>query len=133
MAGSLPRADLSRVDVRLRHDAVISRVVYPAADPQLGMSLPRGRDLHMGRSSHGIPHDGRLHGNRARARMGTLNAQSITARRPRWRSYLRLARVSNLPTVWSNALAGMAANSPALDWNLYLQVAAAISFLYMGG
>jgi hypothetical protein len=41
--------------------------------------------------------------------MGARQAETLTARRPRWRSYLLLARVSNVPTVWSNVLAGMSA------------------------
>lgn len=57
----------------------------------------------------------------------------MTSRRPRWRAYLLLARVSNLPTVWTNVLAGttlaMAAPSGArLFW-----LSSAISLLYMGG
>lgn len=34
--------------------------------------------------------------------------------RPRWRAYLLLARVSNLPTVWSNVLAGLVGGGAAV-------------------
>jgi len=51
----------------------------------------------------------------------------------RWKVYLRLGRVSNLPTVWTNVAAGAwltgAPPSPAL-WGL---VAAAMSLFYTGG
>lgn len=61
------------------------------------------------------------------------------SRRPRWRSYLLLARVSNLPTVWSNVLAGTfgasaALGEPAGVWpgaSLWAVVAA--SLFYTGG
>ena len=57
-------------------------------------------------------------------------------RRPRWRAYLLLARVSNLPTIWSNVLAGALAASGAAalpDVDLLLQIAAAVSCFYVGG
>src|ERR1041384_5712924 len=51
----------------------------------------------------------------------------------RWKVYLRLCRVSNLPTVWTNVAAGAwltgAPPSPVL-WNL---VATAMSLFYTGG
>ena len=34
---------------------------------------------------------------------------------PKWRIWLRLGRVSNLPTVWTNALAGMILAKPEVD------------------
>jgi 4-hydroxybenzoate polyprenyltransferase len=47
--------------------------------------------------------------------------------------WLRLGRVSNLPTVWSNALAG-AAVAGGEPWSaVTLLVALALSFLYVGG
>jgi hypothetical protein len=51
----------------------------------------------------------------------------------RWLVYLRLGRVSNLPTVWTNAMAGvvLAGGSPepeSLAW-----LAAALSLFYIGG
>jgi 4-hydroxybenzoate polyprenyltransferase len=59
----------------------------------------------------------------------------VSPRRTRWRSYLLLARVSNLPTVWSNVLAGsvVAAAGAPVDASGILQVAAAISLFYTGG
>jgi 4-hydroxybenzoate polyprenyltransferase len=54
--------------------------------------------------------------------------------RPRWHAYLLLARISNLPTVWTNVAAGMvAANGAALDLSLYGRIAAAASCFYIGG
>ena len=46
---------------------------------------------------------------------------------------LKLGRVSNLPTVWSNVLTGMAlAGTAAVDWRL-LSLIIALSLLYVGG
>lgn len=52
--------------------------------------------------------------------------------RPRWRAYLLLARVSNLPTVWTNVLAGMAA-SGVLRWPTVLSISVAVSLFYVAG
>jgi 4-hydroxybenzoate polyprenyltransferase len=41
--------------------------------------------------------------------------------------------VSNLPTVWTNVLAGSAAVSSALDGTAFLRLAAAASLFYVGG
>jgi len=65
--------------------------------------------------------------------MGARPSDAVTARRPRWRAYLLLSRVSNLPTVWSNVVAGTLAASLAPDWPAALQVAAAASLFYTGG
>jgi hypothetical protein len=58
----------------------------------------------------------------------------------KWRVYLRLGRVSNLPTVWSNTLAGMvlAGARPAPAWFVLRPekcalLAVAASLLYVGG
>jgi 4-hydroxybenzoate polyprenyltransferase len=64
---------------------------------------------------------------------------SVAHKRPRWRAYLLLARVSNLPTVWSNVVAGtllgvsatgLAATVPSrtVVWS-----AVAASLFYTGG
>ena len=58
---------------------------------------------------------------------------AVHRRRPRWRAYLLLSRVSNLPTVWTNVLAGMAVVSAAIDGGAYLRVALAMSAFYTGG
>jgi 4-hydroxybenzoate polyprenyltransferase len=55
------------------------------------------------------------------------------ARRPRWYSFLLLSRFSNLPTVWTNVLAGMCAVSAAPGWATYVSAALAASLFYMGG
>jgi 4-hydroxybenzoate polyprenyltransferase len=57
----------------------------------------------------------------------------LARRRPRWRAYLLLARVSNLPTVWSNALAGTAAVTAAFSPDTVTHVALAASLFYIGG
>jgi 4-hydroxybenzoate polyprenyltransferase len=61
--------------------------------------------------------------------MGSLAAQRMID----WRVALRLGRVSNLPTVWSNVIAGtVLAGGPASLPQLLL-VAGAMSLFYVGG
>ena len=62
----------------------------------------------------------------------------MSAARPRWRSLLLLSRVSNLPTVWSNGLAGTVAGwagagDGALDWTILGPVLLSASAFYTGG
>src|SRR6187399_1680395 len=62
----------------------------------------------------------------------------VPMRRPRWRAYLLLARVSNLPTVWSNVIAGTAAAASArpeigLSGPQLATTALAASLFYTGG
>jgi 4-hydroxybenzoate polyprenyltransferase len=49
------------------------------------------------------------------------------------RTALKLGRVSNLPTVWTNVLAGVALTSLTLQWRVVLPVAVAVSLLYVAG
>jgi 4-hydroxybenzoate polyprenyltransferase len=65
--------------------------------------------------------------------MGADHARSVTARRPKWRAYLLLSRISNLPTVWSNVLAGTVAAHGAFMWSRVAVLAAAVSVLYTAG
>ena len=53
--------------------------------------------------------------------------------RPRWRAYLLLSRVSNVPTVWTNVLAGMCVASVAIDASTYLRLALSMSAFYTAG
>ena len=58
----------------------------------------------------------------------------MTARAaPKWRTYLRLGRVSNLPTVWSNTLAGIVLGHGTLTPAVFGWLALAMSLLYVGG
>ena len=55
------------------------------------------------------------------------------ASRSRALAYLRLSRVSNLPTVWSNVLAGIVvAGSPVVS-NEVVRLRSAVSLMYIGG
>ena len=65
--------------------------------------------------------------------MGAQHARVVIARRPRWRAYLLLSRVSNLPTVWSNVLAGFVASGAAWDRSTVVRAAVAVSLLYTAG
>ena len=63
-----------------------------------------------------------------------MNPQTpLPGRRPRWRIYLDLGRVSNLPTVWTNCLAGAALSGATLELPGLLLLAAALSCFYTGG
>lgn len=57
----------------------------------------------------------------------------MTPRRSRWRAYLLLSRVSNLPTVWSNVLAGCVLAAPIVPWPVFYRIAIAVSLLYTSG
>lgn len=54
-------------------------------------------------------------------------------RRPAWRAYLLLSRISNLPTIWSNVIAGAAASGAAFAPFDIGRLAAGVSFLYTAG
>jgi 4-hydroxybenzoate polyprenyltransferase len=51
----------------------------------------------------------------------------------RFETALKLGRVSNLPTVWTNVLAGLALATLAPSWALVVPVAIAASLLYVAG
>jgi 4-hydroxybenzoate polyprenyltransferase len=63
--------------------------------------------------------------------MGRDVPPSLPRSRPR--AYLLLARVSNLPTIWTNVLAGAAAAGWRTDWPPVVQVMLAASCFYTGG
>ena len=63
--------------------------------------------------------------------MDAVAARSM--KRPRWRAYLLLSRISNLPTVWSNVLAGIVAAHAAVQWPDVVRLAAGVSLLYTAG
>ncbi|MGE0393283.1 MAG: UbiA family prenyltransferase [Vicinamibacterales bacterium] len=72
----------------------------------------------------------------------TAAAAPALPRRPRWRAYLLLARASNLPTVWSNVLAGLAAGGVAAGWpgpfgpdgrGTLLRLCLGVSLMYTAG
>jgi 4-hydroxybenzoate polyprenyltransferase len=49
------------------------------------------------------------------------------------RTALKLGRVSNLPTVWTNVVAGVALSALEPDWAAVLPVGLAVSLLYVAG
>src|SRR3569832_1550933 len=51
---------------------------------------------------------------------------------PSFRTFLVLARASNLPTVWTNCLAGWLLAGGG-DWRKFLMLCVGASFLYTGG
>lgn len=65
--------------------------------------------------------------------MGAAADRVVTPPRSRRRAYLVLARASNLPTIWSNVLAGLAAAGAVMSFGLFATLAFAVSLLYTGG
>jgi 4-hydroxybenzoate polyprenyltransferase len=65
--------------------------------------------------------------------MGEVAARDVTLRRSRPRAYLLLARFSNLPTIWSNVLAGTIVSGAAFAKGEVTRVAIAVSLLYTAG
>lgn len=65
--------------------------------------------------------------------MGAGATAAVSPRRPRARAYLLLSRLSNLPTVWSNVLAGAVASGAVLVTGGIAGVAAGVSLLYTAG
>jgi len=63
--------------------------------------------------------------------MGAIDARRVA--RPKWRAYLLLSRISNLPTVWTNVLAAVVASRAGTDPRTVAQLAASASLFYMGG
>ncbi|HSO35219.1 MAG TPA: UbiA family prenyltransferase [Labilithrix sp.] len=59
--------------------------------------------------------------------------EALLASPAKWRTYLRLGRVSNVPTVWSNTLAGMVLAGAPLRPAVFVWLALATSLLYVGG
>ncbi len=51
----------------------------------------------------------------------------------RWHAYLRVGRVSNLPTVWTNVLAGVILAGGRLEPGILIPLLAALSLFYEGG
>jgi hypothetical protein len=65
--------------------------------------------------------------------MGSLATRRVSAQRTSpWRTALKLGRVSNLPTVWSNVIAATALAGGA-PLRTVVSVAVAVSLLYVGG
>ena len=53
--------------------------------------------------------------------------------RPKWRTLLMLGRASNLPTVWSNCLAGWLLGGGGENWPRFALLCGGATLLYLGG
>jgi 4-hydroxybenzoate polyprenyltransferase len=62
-----------------------------------------------------------------------IRAEAAAGAAPRWRVYLRLGRVSNLPTVWTDVLAGAALAGIVPEPATAVVLALAVSLFYIGG
>lgn len=65
--------------------------------------------------------------------MGAPSTGGVAPRRSRPRAWLALARVSNLPTIWTNVLAGAALGADTVLPATFVSLAAAMSAVYTGG
>jgi 4-hydroxybenzoate polyprenyltransferase len=65
--------------------------------------------------------------------MGEGAARSLTTSRSRPRAYFLLARLSNLPTVWTNVLAGTLVSGAAFVKGDVTRLCIAVSLLYTAG
>src|ERR1700704_787983 len=65
--------------------------------------------------------------------MGEGAARHLTVRRSRLRAYLLLARFSNLPTIWTNVLAGTLVSGAAFVKADVVRICVAVSLLYTAG
>src|SRR5262249_19732968 len=68
---------------------------------------------------------------RARAPLG--HRRALVSRPGRALVYLRLGRVSNLPTVWTNTLCGVTLSNADLDAVTTAALASTMSLFYVGG
>ena len=128
MAGAFPRADLSRAAAGLLDHPGVPPRDPGAAPARADLPAPRGRDLYLGRAAGALPADRRGERDRARARLG-----GRAARRMNLAVALRLGRVSNLPTVWTNALAGIVLAGGHVADPRTLPLIAAFSLFYVAG
>jgi hypothetical protein len=158
VADSLPRPALPRGARPVREYAGLSHGRATPPPPRASHSAPRGRDLYVGCAAGGVPARGHRDRRRPRAPLGPRAARSgvmsvdtaegrpgairspggppAAASRPaanRWRDYLLLGRVSNLPTVWTNTLAGAALAGTDVGVGRLTFLALAFSLLYTGG
>ena len=60
-------------------------------------------------------------------------SQTIPLRRSRWKVYLLLGRVSNLPTVWTNCFAGTILAAGTVDSSSLFFVTIGVSLFYIAG
>jgi 4-hydroxybenzoate polyprenyltransferase len=65
--------------------------------------------------------------------MGEGTARGVTIRRSRPRAYLLLARFSNLPTIWTNVLAGTIVSGAAFVKADVARLCVTVSLLYTAG
>jgi 4-hydroxybenzoate polyprenyltransferase len=65
--------------------------------------------------------------------MDTISVGRRAGSNVRWRTYLRLGRVSNLPTVWTNVLAGVFLAGGGLEAGMVVPLLIALSLFYEGG
>src|SRR5688572_16485076 len=132
MARAFSRPALPRGSRRLQKYPGISGARARTPARALRYEPPRGRDLHLGRAAAGTASRQRRGINRARAHLGDRSASAVNAS-----VWLRLGRVSNLPTVWSNVIAALALSgalgSASGALSLTLQLAAIFSAFYVGG
>ncbi len=128
MACALPCA---AVPAGLRRTAVDPGTAHQPARrvpaPCLG-AASGGRDLYVERAAGRDARRQCVQRHRAGAEMGSLATRRVSL----WRTALKLGRVSNLPTIWSNVIAGSALAGDAALQSI-IAVGVAISAMYIAG
>src|SRR5688572_27312474 len=131
MADSLPCSYFSRRDEEFQHHTGSSGFAYRPDQTRSRLSLFGGRNLHLGCSSLGVQDSGCSECRGSRTSLGARQDRIVNrteATRPRWLVYLRLGRISNLPTVWTNCLAGMILAGGTVNLTVLAPVLTALSF-----
>src|SRR5688500_14958634 len=120
-------------------------VSLDTADPEGGARLhpgglrcaaSRGRDLHLGCAAAGAAAERPCGCNRPGDELGARGASPMTAASQSVvspKTLLRLGRVSNLPTVWTNVLAATVLAGGAPQSTRTAVVLIAMSLFYVGG
>ena len=128
VAGALPRADLPPGAEGLLDHPGVPRRDPGVAPARADLGAPRGRDLHLGRPAGALSPGRRRERDRARAHLGDRAAWRMS-----WAVALRLGRVSNLPTVWTNTLAGIVLAGGNAGDRRTVPLIVALSLFYVAG
>src|SRR5262249_31030499 len=120
----------------LEHSAVSTRSARHRTQQRRERTL-RGRDVQLGRPAARAPDHGGRRRDRPRAfvHAGAPRRESVgtAAAASRGRTYLALGRVSNLPTVWTNVVAGIALAGGSFTRQMAIRLGIAASLFYVGG
>src|SRR6202171_4934472 len=136
MANPLPRTCVPRRPWRNQFHPQRSRRDAGGAAPANPLIPLGSRNVYLGRSARQRSHRFEVGGHRARDRIlppGTGGMNTAVVRAPSAQTLLKLGRVSNLPTVWTNVIAGATIASTAATVADIATVGLAMTAFYVGG